>query len=205
MASLSGIISLQEAMNGDTLSIPSINRQQLELGPIVEYTPRHKCHYQPISYGGQKLRIQTPAVKMTSLIYHTYSCGDAILISISKWLRQQFNILDEFVRTTFTIPKKLKCEFLNTDHLYKPIQDGENIYLIMDETCTMTQDTEDGIVEITPKSRPSFGEGHYSLAIEFSHVYIGYHYLGHLYSVNYRVKHVHFKPLSYCSSTHNES
>lgn len=200
MVSLSGIISLQEAMNADTIALPSLNRQQLQLGNIEESETCRKSYYQPILYDGQKLRIQTPAVHMASLTYNKYSSGVAVLISISTWLRQQFKILDEFVRDNVIVPETLKSDIVFGQRLYKSIQHGENIYLILDKSCTMTQESEDGIIDLTPQSQPSLGEGYYSFAIEFQHVYFGYHYYGYLYSINYRIKHIHFKPSKHSSS-----
>ena len=113
---MSGILSLSEAMNADLKTFPSLNRQHLTLGAIEQKIG--KRYYQSILYGGQTLRLQTPAVHMASLTYDRYYSGVAVLISMSKWLRQQFDILDDFVRDTAVIPDALNSK---TDHMYKPM------------------------------------------------------------------------------------
>ena len=165
-------------MRADLMTVPSLNRQHLELGTMEAKAGQR--YYQPIRYHGQTLRLQTPAVFMSSLIYDTYTSGQAVLVKTSPWLRQQLDILDDFVRETVVIPEALKPE---TRQPYKPIQQGKSIYLILDEACTMT--TESGV--------PT-GKGFYSFAIEFTHVYFGFHYHGYQCSVNYCIKHIHFKP-----------
>ena len=172
-------------MNADLATIPSLNPQHLELG-IKEQKLGMRYH-QPIRYHDQILRIQTPAVYMSSLSYNTYSCGVAVLINMSSWLRQQFNILDDFVRDSIALPYK-------SDHFYKPLQSGQHIYLILDEACVFTQETDKHKMEVYHQSRPRFGKGHYSFTIEFTHVYYGHHLFGYTCSLNYRIKHVHFKP-----------
>ena len=53
------------------------------------------------------LVLQTPAVELPCLTCHQYSAGDVILVSVSPWLRQQFNIIDDFVRDAVMIPQDL--------------------------------------------------------------------------------------------------
>ena len=175
---MSGILTLDEAMRADLMTIPSLNPQHLELGTLeAKAAPRY---YQPIRYHGQTLRLQTPAVYMPALIYDYYTSGEAVLVQTTPWLRQQLDIVDAFVRETAVIPEALKSE---TRQPYKPIQQGKHIYVIVDDACTMT--TESNI---------PMGPGFYSFAIEFMYVYYGFHYYDYQCSVNYRIKHIHFQP-----------
>ena len=102
MSSLSGIITLHEAMNMNERTIPSLNPQQLELGKLEGSNSKtyFPSYYQPITYGGLKLVIQTPAIEIASLVYRRYPVGYAVLFPISKWLRQQFSIIDKFVHAS---------------------------------------------------------------------------------------------------------
>ena len=207
MASLSGILSLDDAFNMET-TFSSLNPHKLELGDIEE--SRNKTffpsYYQPILYGGVKLVLQTPAVDMSGLAYHTYLAGDAILIPISNWLRQQFNILDDFVRDTVVIPNALLEKWPYNNYSYKPICKDNPIYLIMNKSCCITQETQDDTTELLALTHPPLSEGQYSLTLEFDHVYIGWHRHKCLYSINFRVSHIHFKSLNAtsdgCKSTH---
>ena len=196
MSSFSGILSLDDVFNGEAKTLPSLNPQKLELGTIEQkqlktYVP---TYYQPIFYSGEKLILQTPAVHMLRLSYHTYSVGDAILVPISKWLRQQFRIIDSFLCDAVVVPDPLLAKCPNQINPYKSIQHGEKIYLIMKDTCFITQETEDGIVRLPALSLPPMSEGLYSFTIEFTHVYFGRHNYNALYSVNYRITDIHFKP-----------
>ena len=195
MASLSGILSLDDAFNMEA-TFPSLNPHKLALGDMEEsrvktYFP---SYYQPILYDGMKLVLQTPAVDMSGLVYHTYATGDAILIPISKWLRQQFNILDDFVHDTVVIPTALLEKWPYNSYSYKPICKDNPIYLIMNKSCFITQETQDGTTELFSMTQPPLSEGQYSLTLEFEHVYIGWHKHNCLYSINFRVSHIHFKP-----------
>ena len=196
MSSLSGILSLQDAFNTETITFPSLNPQHLTLGNIKERDSKtyFPSYIQPILYDGIKLVLQTPAVLMPGLTYHHYSAGDAVLMTVSSWLRQQFNIIDQFVRDAVTIPQGLLFKWPYRGYSYKPICQDVNLYLIMNSSCSITQETEEGVVELSPTSRPSLSEGFFSLKLEFEHVYIGWHNYGCLYSVNFRVAHIHFKP-----------
>ena len=209
MSSLSGILSFDDAFNTD--AFPSLNPQKLELGTIERsrvntYFP---SYYQPILYDGIKLVLQTPAVEMPCLTYHRYSAGDAILVSVSKWLRQQFNIIDDFVRDNVVIPDALSSKMGYRDYGYKPICKDDLLYLIMSKSCSISQDTKDSVIELSTAERPPLSEGLYSLTLTFEHVYLGWHRYDCLYSTNFRITHIHFKPKTLnedcdCDSTHVE-
>ena len=96
MSSLSGILSLHDAFNTETTTFPSLNPHHLTLD--IMKTRKKGTYTQPILYDGIKLVLQTPAVSMSGLSYHKYPAGDAVHMTISPWLRQQFNIIDQFVR-----------------------------------------------------------------------------------------------------------
>ena len=193
MSSLSGILSVHDAFATEE-TFPSLNPHKLALGDVEErriksYFP---SYYQPILYDGIKLVLQTPAVEISGLVYHHYSTGDAILIPVSSWLRQQFNIIDDFIRETVVIPPKLLLKRRKRPSYYKPICRDDPLYLIMSPSCCMTQD--DDMTDIPMKIRPALSEGLCSLTLTFEHVYIGLHHQGYLYSTNFRVTHIHFKP-----------
>ena len=195
MSSLSGLLSLNDALNTESPSFPSLNPQKLELGPMEESHVRHSLpsYYQPILYDGNKLVLQTPAVHMSCLTYKHYSAGEAIYVPISPWLRQQFDIIDDYVRDHVTIPDDILAKWPYGNHRFKAIWESHHLNLIMNESCCITQDTKDGVIELSTTSRPTLGEGVYSLTLEFPHVYIGWHDNDVVYSVNYRVNHIHFR------------
>ena len=190
------IILLHDAMNVNEGTMPSLVPQQLEFGKLE--TSNSKSYFpsydQPILYGGLKLVIQTPAIKMDSLVYHRYPVGDAVLLPISKWLRQQFNIIDKFVQDSVVIPQDLLSKWPYHAYSYKPILEDDNMFLIMKESYVITQETENDIIDLSSDCYPTLGEGIYSFAIEFDKVHIGWHNRGRLYSINYRVTHIHYKP-----------
>ena len=194
MSSLSGILSVQDAFTMETF--PSLNSDKLGLGTVKQFDSKayFPSYRQPILYDNVKLVLQTPAVEMPCLTYHHYSAGEAILVSVSKWLRQQFNIIDDFVRDAVTIPQDLLSKWPYNSYAYKPICQDDLLYLIMSKTCSITQETNDGLIELSPASRPPLSEGLYSLTLSFEHVYLGWHRYNCLYSCNFRITHIHFKP-----------
>ena len=173
-----------------------IDPHQLTLGDIEETRLKtfFPSYYQSLTYGGQPLQIQTPDIRMSSLIPDHYFSGEAIELPLSTWLRYQFHIIDDFERDLVKVPETLLKKSLTSKDRYKPLPTGEKIYLLLDKTCTLSQETEHGVVDLSSCS--SLGEGDYSLTLEFPHVYIGWHLFGYLYSVNVRVKHIHFKPVN---------
>ena len=196
MSSLSGLLSLNDTFNTESMSFASLNPQKVELGLTEESHVRHSLpsYYQPILYEGIKLVLQTPAVHMSCLTYKHYSAGEAIYVPISPWLRQQFDIIDDYVRDHVIIPDALLAKWPYGDHRFKAIWESHHLYLIINESCYITQDTKDGVIELPTTSQPTLGEGVYSLTLEFPHVYIGWHDNDAVYSVNYRVSHIHFRP-----------
>ena len=194
MSSLNGILSLHDAFTMATF--PSLNPDKLELGTVKNLNSKtyFPSYYQPILYDGVTLVLQTPAVEMPCLTYQHYSAGDAILVSVSNWLRQQFNIIDDFVRDAVTIPQDLLSKWPYRSYSYKHICQDDLLYLIMSKSCSITQDTDDGLIECSPASHPPLSEGLYSLTLSFEHVYIGWHRYNCLYSTNFRITHIHFKP-----------
>ena len=196
MSSLSGILSLHDAFNTETWK--SLNPNQLTLGDVKDkdLTRYFQSYTQPILYGGIKLMLQTPAVPILGLAYHHYSAGAAVRMTVSPWLRQQFNIIDAFVKDAVTIPTALLEKWGNRPYSYKPLCQDKDLFMIMSPTCRLTQDTEDGVVELSMNSYPALSEGWMSLTLDFDQVYISWHRSSCLYSVNYRVTHIHFKPKS---------
>ena len=186
---MSGLLSLQEAMNADLMTFPSLNPHHLELGGI-EYMLSH-CAFQGITYQGESLLLQTPAIHMSSLKYDRIDSQSVALISVSPWLRQQFDILEDLVRETIANPNNSAWR---RDRVYKPLPSGNEIYIILTNPFRVTQETNNGII-----NKPRFqdlGEGTYSFVIDFSHVYFADHNdgSGHYCSLYYRLKHIHFKP-----------
>ena len=194
MSSLSGLVSLQDAFTMETF--PSLNPDHLELGPAKQRDSKaYFPHYhQPIFYGGIPLVLQTPAVEMPGLTYRHYAAGEAILMAVSPWLRQQFNIIDAFVREAVTIPHDLLSKWPYRSYSYKPICQDDLVYLILHKSCTITQDTDDGRIDCSPASRPPLSEGLYSLTLSIDYVYLGWHRHNCLYSTHFRITHIHFQP-----------
>ena len=104
-----------DAMNSNTLTSPSINPQDLQLGqvehhmpkiPVSDNLPRYK---QSISYKGCRICIQLPASELHALIYSNKSMfGDAVLVPISQWFKHQIEIINTFVEGNVCIPNELK-------------------------------------------------------------------------------------------------
>ena len=127
MSSLSGILSLHDAFNTETCTLPSLNPRQLTLGDIKDkdLSRYYQSYTQAILYGGIKLVLQTPAVPMLGLAYHHYSVGDAVRMTASAWLRQQFNIIDTFVKDEF--PTTLLKKWDDRDYSYKSLCQAKGV------------------------------------------------------------------------------
>ena len=198
---LKGILSLQEAMNSETLTAPSINPHQLELLPVEPHYPKAAVsdnlprYTQRILYGGCKLMIQVPAVKLQSLLYKANIAGESVIVPVENWLRHQFSILDIFISENVTVPPELRRHSAVPDeNLYKDIYNGKNLCMKLGRFCRFTQMVGDQLVDIPCIPRPNFGVGRYSFSIEIPYVYIGPHKSGALYSLTMMVTRIHFEP-----------
>ena len=175
---MNGLLTLDEAMNADDLSFPSLNPQRLELG-IMKQKRVHRF-YQSLLYNGQTLCLQTPAVYMSSLKFGFIRSYTSIRITNSPWLSQQFNILNDFVRETAIVPDDLQPNF------YNPLPRGRELNLCLDKSCRIMQDTKDDIIELPPETQ--LGSGKYTFVIKIKHVYFCY-----IYFLTYCISHIYFK------------
>ena len=201
--------TLQENMNSNSnnpnsMTTASLNPQQLELGKPEQYIPKVPVsdtlprYHQTISYGGCKLNIQVPASELFALIYSNKSMyGDAVLVPVSKWLKQQFELINMFVERNACIPNELSMQWsVNLPSYYKPIYDGHNIFISMSKFCRFTEEVNGNLIDLPCQPRPNFGKGLYSFTIEVPYVYIGPHQAGHLYTTQLRVTRIHFQSIA---------
>ena len=180
-------------------SANSINPEELTLDQIKEYIPKHPVsdhlprYEQPILYGGCKLSLQAPAVELTSLMYKTYAFGDSVIVPVTPWLRSHLNLIETFVTSFVTVPQQLMLQWPHKLlNYYKPIYEGKNLAITLSKWCRFTQTVNGKTSSVQPLSQ--LGPGRYSFVIDVPHVYIGPHKSGHLYSLNFRVSHIHFEP-----------
>lgn len=195
MYGLSGIFSLQEAMNTyQTAASSSINPTRLHLGNIQEILPKvpntHPRYQQDILYDGTRLVLQTPAVRLNGLSRPDHPLGKSVGIPLTPWLNQQLSIIDEFVTANALIPDVL----LNTwpekrDNYYKPIYKGAVTNILESKYCCFSEGLNLESSEFVRE--PSAAPGLYSFAIQIPHLYIGPHRDGSLVSVSLRVVKVH--------------
>ena len=195
---LNGTLFFQETM--EALTTNSINPEQLKLEPVKERIPRNPVsdqlprYEQPILYGGCKLSITTPAMEMSSLTQKTYAFGDCVVIPVSTWFRAQLDILETFVARSVNVPEQLLLQWShNMNHYYKPIYDGKYLSLSLSKWCRFTQNVNGQTIALPSFPRPNLGMGRYSITLDVPHVYIGPHKSGHLYSINFRVSHIHYE------------
>ena len=200
MNAFQGILSLQEAMNSDVMTTPSLNPQHLELEnlqphttkiPVSDNLPRYR---QPLLYDGCRLTIQAPAVDLRAVFYKQSNAGDSVLVPVTNWLQHQFSILDMFVCENVTVPHELRQQWsFQTDDLYTPIYKGRNICIQLSRFCRFTQSVNGQFTDLPCQPRPKFGVGRYTYTIEVPNVYIGPHKSGHLISLNMFVSRIHFE------------
>ena len=203
MSALSGIYSFQDVMSNNLQTKQSLNPNRLELGavkqvPSATALPNHPpCprYHQDVRYGGVKLFIQTSQIKRNYLRFDKSFLGVAVLIPIDSWLRQQLDIIDNFVRNHVDIPKDLLSVWpYQRQCFYKPFHDSQNMYIDLGLYCKFTQGTGTDYKILPENPLPEFGKGTYTFSIEVPKVYIGPHKDGSLVSMNIRVVHIHYEP-----------
>ena len=179
----------------------NMNLDQLALGPIKERIPKNPVsdnlprYEQEILYDGRKLSIQIPPVELYSIVYKNFIFGDSVVIPVSPWLRSMFNLLDTFVSNAVTVPQQLLLQAPQLVHpCYKPIYNGSYISIALSKWCRFTQTVNGCTTSVPSNPLPTLGMGRYSFTLDVCHVYMGPHKSGHLYSINFRIAHVHFEP-----------
>lgn len=202
MSSLPGLLSLQEAMSisVESPAIASIDSSKLHLGDKREVNNLTQQafvrYYQDIDYDGAKLILQTPAVKLSGLKYHQSKYSQAIVVPVGNWLRQQFNILDDFAVSHVELPNELVQAWpFKLAVLYKHFYEGNYMCINVGKYCAFTEGLTDyNFEQIKTPPLPVFGCGSYSFTIEIPSIYVGPHKTGALYSFVSRIVRVHYQP-----------
>lgn len=202
MSSLPGLLSLQEAMSISVASptLASIDPSKLKMGERREVNKSSQevfiRYYQDITYDGTKIHLQTPAVKLTGLKYVQSKYHQAIVIPVGNWLRQQFNILDDFALSHMELPNDLVQAWpFKLATLYRHFYEGNYMSINLGKYCIFTQGLDDFTSEqIQSPPLPQFGCGSYSFTIEIPDIYVGPHKAGALFSYVSRIVRVHYQP-----------
>lgn len=194
-------------MNAATMTetVPSLNSDEIQLKdatpgnkviPVLPDQPAYPRYNQRIEYNGSRLILQTPPMLMDGLECRP-SCvgGYSLLIPISLWTRQQFDIIEEYIRKTVKVPSDLLQMWPDKRlDYYKSLYRGNNMYINLGRFYKVTKAKTLSIVESVPSQPlPDFGKGLYSFQIEIPQVYIGPHKDGHLFSINMRIVRMHFQ------------
>ena len=181
-------------------SLASIDPSKLKLGEEREVNISDQQafirYYQDITYDGTRMLIQTPAVKLSGLKYIQSKYNHGVVIPVGNWLRQQFNILDDFALGHVELPNDLVQAWpFKLATLYKHFYEGNYIAINIGKFCAFTQGLDDfSSAQLKSPPLPQFGCGSYSFTIEIPNIYVGPHKAGALFSFVTRIVRVHYQP-----------
>ena len=145
-------------------------------------------------YNGVRLYLQTPAVYLPKVDTQVNRCGQNLSIPIDNWLRQQLDILEDFVRQKALIPTELLQLWPEKKtSYYKPLYRGTRCYILQSKYCKVTSGVT--VEQSVETELSSLGAGFYSFHIEVPAVYVGPHQSdGNLISLNLRIAQIHHQP-----------
>ena len=196
MQTLSDIYSLQVMTNMNVQTLASLNPTRLHLfpasksekvRPAAPNEPEYPRYYQNIEYDGTKLILQSPLVEMSTLDVRPNMIGNAALIPVTGWLRQQLTLIEQFVHQHVQIPKDLLQAWPHKRlDYYTSLFEGTSMFITLSKFCQFTRGISPDNCQVVD-SIYSFGKGMYSFRIEIPNVYIGPHKGGELFALNLRV------------------
>lgn len=148
---------------------------------------------QGLRYDGKRLVLKTgPVLRKLNVSKNQY--GKYVMISLSPWLRQQLNTIEEFVIQNISIPSPLsknwKAQDAN-DTPYKRVWDGHCLCVPLSNWCSYFRQDENFLSEIEENQ---LGHGIYEINIEVIGVYFGSHKGNKLASLSIQVQSMLFKP-----------
>ena len=117
--------------------------------------------------------------------------GQGVVISVSRWLRQQLDCLDDFVASHVVLPWEYQVPNIFSEVLFQPTFCSAALAIKLDPCCMATATVNGEAYERPISDLPQFGPGDYTFRIEAPSVYIGPHKYGKRYSTNLRVTRIH--------------
>ena len=163
--------------------------------PVQKEVCQAGCHTyrQYVTLNKNKLTFQTLDFQVPNLTMRADKTFRSICIPVEPWLRQQMNVLENFVKENVNIPDDV-ANALGHPSKYKPLWDGERMFISVSKWCNFLRYTgNDGVCEqVTPDFH--FGSGMYNVNIEVPYIYIGPHKDGYTFSLTLRIVQVVFKP-----------
>ena len=171
----------------------------LSLGPTYCTTkvkaPRFKDlrYKQDLKYEHRRLVLNTGPIPCTELTIADNSFGKYMKLPVSKWLRKQFDTVEEYVTLNISLPQLLKWQARDEkDTPYKAIWDGDSIMISVSKWCKVLQ-SEKG--ELTEIDASQIANGTCEVFIPVEGIYFGPHKDNKLASISLRVQQIIYKPL----------
>ena len=182
----------QMELQKENFYLEPIKRREIKASSSFDkHYPRYE---QKVNYLGNKLQFYSEKIHMTDIEYvgTFFHMGRAVFIPIDKNLRQQLNILEEFVKANVEIPEDLSS-FSEDENVYKPLYSGPQMHIQLSKFCKFYRNNRKIPYE-DKQDLPTFGKGTYQFQIEVPHIYIGPHQNGKLVSISLCVTGINFCP-----------
>ena len=113
---------------------------------------------------------------------------------IEGWLRQQFNIIEQFACQNVSLPASMTNPSKQVGRVYRPLHQQGNMFISISHWCNILKlNRETGLYDSVSLSEMK-GQGVYCMAIEVPYIYIGEHKMGESFSVTLRVVEMWFEP-----------
>ena len=178
----------------------SINSSKLQLTPASKLkASTEDCaqYKQEIFYDGERLTLSSPPFYTNSLMIVKNEKRRYLILSIVPWLRQQFNILDTYVKDKVELPEDLakSCQLPTSDY-HKPLWSGSDMHITVSKWCKILQHSDVGHGEYMEVGEDvKLGSGMYIINIEIPYVYIGKHKSDDkLFSLSLRISQILYQP-----------
>lgn len=184
------VVGVESSLSADELLL----KPMYEVTKVLNATPNQRKFKQDLTYRNSRLVLRTGDIPTDKVKILQNQYGKYVSLPLDPWIRQQLNILEEFLITNLSIPSVL-CEGWkareDTDTPYKCIWDGEQIFIGLSKWCSyFRQDPE----YLSETSFSEMGDGTLSIAISLLGVYYGPHKDNKLASLSMFVQSILYKP-----------
>ena len=163
-----------------------------EVTKVVNPTPEDCKFKQDLLYRGNRLILKATFLKDVKVQGNQF--GNYLVLPENPWLREQLDIIEEFIILNMSAPSLLFDSWKPRDEKdtsYKKIWAGNTLFIPLSHWCTFLRQDDDYLTEIQPNE---IDNGMFEVAISIAGVFFGRHKDNKLASITMRVQSVLYKP-----------
>ena len=185
-----GMQTTQPSIRPDFLSLKSVEDKTKVPNP----SPLQHSFKQPLRYCDRPLVFETGLLSSADVQLMKNPYGEFAVIPMSAFLREQLNIIEEFVTVHMDIPTILSIGWKarnDQDSIYKKLWEGDRLAIPLSHWCGYFKQVGNQTI---PIQRTDLAEGLWNVTFSVSGLYYGYHKDNKLVSLSLHTKSILYKP-----------